>query len=116
MFGQHLTAPATLSPSGPPEAERAGLTEQQRAQRFADDKANRELFEEQVDLVLRAWSEDSIDSNGRWESPFPYREGIDWTMEATREIGAPGEMDEAGKSGPVSGVPAPLTRPLPPIF
>jgi alkanesulfonate monooxygenase SsuD/methylene tetrahydromethanopterin reductase-like flavin-dependent oxidoreductase (luciferase family) len=116
ILGQHLGARATLSPSGTPAEKMAVLTEQQRAQRFADDKANREVFEEQVDLVLRAWSEDSIDSKGRWEIPFPYREGIDWTMEATREIGAPGEMDEAGKIRRVSVVPAPLTRPHPPIF
>lgn len=116
ILGQHLGAKATLSPSGSPEEKMALLTEEQRSKRFADDQINREVFEEQVDLVLRAWAEDSIDAKGRWEIPFPYDDGIDWTMTATREIGAPGEMDEDGKIRRVSVVPAPLTTPHPPIF
>lgn len=116
ILGQHLGARATLSPTGSPEEKMAALSEEQRTKRFADDKANREVFEEQVDLVLRAWAEDSIDSKGRWEIPFPYDEGIDWTMDATREIGAPGEMDTEGKIRRVSVAPAPLTKPHPPIF
>lgn len=116
ILGQHLGATATLSPSGSPEEKMAALTEEQRAKRFADDASNREVFEEQVDLVMRAWAEDSIDSKGRWEIPFPYDGGIDWTMTATREIGAPGEMDADGKIRRVSVVPAPLTKPHPPIF
>ena len=51
---------------------------------FADDEINREVFEEQVDMVLKAWTNDSIEAKGRWQIPFPYEEGIDWTMTATR--------------------------------
>lgn len=75
ILGQHLGPKATLSPSGSPEEKMAALTEEQRATRFADDQNNREVFEEQVDLVLRAWAEDSIDSKGRWEIPYPYKRG-----------------------------------------
>lgn len=103
ILGQHLGPKATLSPSGSPEEKMAALTEEQRATRFADDQNNREVFEEQVDLVLRAWAEDSIDSKGRWEIPYPYKEGIDWTMTATREIGAPGEMDADRSMGDRQG-------------
>ena len=114
ILGQHLGARATLSPSG--DAKIADLTEQQKAGRFADDKVNREVFEEQVDLVLRAWSDESIESKGRWQVPFPYEQGVDWTMTATREVGAPDEMDADGKIRRVSVVPALLTQPHPPIF
>lgn len=117
ILGQHLGAKATLSPSGSPAEKMALLSDEQRAKRFADDQINREIFEEQVDLVLRAWDEDSIDSaKGRWQIPHPYDEGIDWTMTATREIGAPGEMDENGRIRRISVVPAPLSKEHPPIF
>jgi alkanesulfonate monooxygenase SsuD/methylene tetrahydromethanopterin reductase-like flavin-dependent oxidoreductase (luciferase family) len=116
ILGQHLGAKATLSPSGVPEEKMAHLTAEQKAARFSDDQINREVFEEQVDFVLRSWAEDSIDSKGRWQIPYPYDEGIEWTMTATRELGAPGEMDEDGRIRRVSVVPAPLTKPHPPIF
>jgi alkanesulfonate monooxygenase SsuD/methylene tetrahydromethanopterin reductase-like flavin-dependent oxidoreductase (luciferase family) len=116
ILGQHLGTKATLSPSGSPEEKMALLTEAERTTRFADDKVNREIFEEQVDLVLKAWDNDSIDAKGRWEIPYPYEDGIDWTMTATREIGAQGEMDEQNKIRRISVVPAPLTEEHPPIF
>jgi alkanesulfonate monooxygenase SsuD/methylene tetrahydromethanopterin reductase-like flavin-dependent oxidoreductase (luciferase family) len=116
ILGQHLGARATLSPKGTPEEKMAGLTEAQRATRFADDQINREVFEEQVDFVLRAWADESIESKGRWQVPYPYDEGVDWTMTATREMGAPGEMDADGKIRRVSVVPTTLTKPHPPIF
>ena len=107
---------ATLSPSGSPAEKMALLTDAERQKRFADDKINREVFEEQVDLVLKAWDNDSIESKGRWQIPFPYDEGIDWTMTATREIGAVGEMDDQNKIRRVSVVPAPFSSEHPPIF
>jgi len=116
ILGQHLGARATLSPSGLPEEKRAAWTPEQQAARFADDRINREIFEEQVDLVLRAWAEESIESDGRWQIPYPRDEGVEWTMTATRELGAPGEMDDHGRIRRVSVVPAPFTRPHPPIF
>jgi alkanesulfonate monooxygenase SsuD/methylene tetrahydromethanopterin reductase-like flavin-dependent oxidoreductase (luciferase family) len=116
ILGQHLGGRATLSPSGSPEEKMALLTDAERQKRFADDKINREVFEEQVDLVLKAWDNDSIESKGRWQIPFPYDDGIDWTMTATREIGAVGEMDDQNKIRRVSVVPAPFSREHPPIF
>jgi alkanesulfonate monooxygenase SsuD/methylene tetrahydromethanopterin reductase-like flavin-dependent oxidoreductase (luciferase family) len=116
ILGQHLGAKATLSPAGLDADKLAAWTEQQKATRIDDDRVNREVFEEQVDFVFRAWSDDSIDSKGRWQIPYPYDEGIDWTMTATKEIGAPGEMDDENRIRRVSVVPAPLTKPHPPIF
>lgn len=115
ILGQHLGSRATLSPSGLPEEKLADLTDAERAGRFADDQANREVFSEQVDLVLAALAEESIDWKGRWEIPFPYDEGTEWPMTATREFGAPGEMDADGRVRRVSVVPAPY-RQQRPIF
>ena len=109
ILGQHLGGRATLSPPGSPAEKMAVLTDAERQKRFADDKINREVFEEQVDLVLKAWDKDSIESKGRWQIPFPYDEGIDWTMTATREIGAVGEMGDENKIRRVSVVPAPYS-------
>jgi alkanesulfonate monooxygenase SsuD/methylene tetrahydromethanopterin reductase-like flavin-dependent oxidoreductase (luciferase family) len=116
ILGQHLGARATLSPSGSPQETMALLSQTEQQRRFADDKANREIFEEQVDLVLKAWDNDSIEANGRWQIPYPYDEGVDWTMTATREIGAPGEMDDQNKIRRISVCPAPLSTQHPPIF
>lgn len=116
ILGQHLGARATLSPTGMPPEKLAEWTEAEQAQRLDDDRVNRDVFEEQLDLVLKAWTESSLDANGRWQVPFPYDEGIDWTMTATKEMGAEGEMDEHNRIRRVSVVPAPLTQPHPPVF
>lgn len=114
IMGQHLGARATLSPSG--DAKIADLSEDVKAQRFADDKRNREIFEEQVEMVQKAWTQESVEFNGPWQVPFPYEDGVDWTMTATKDLGAPGEMGDDNKVRRVSVVPAPLQRPHPPIF
>lgn len=115
ILGQHLGTRATLSPSGMPD-QMAQLDEATQAARISDDQINREIFEENVELVQQAWLQDSVEWKGRWQVPFPYDEGVDWTMTATREMGAEGEMDETGKIRRVSVVPKPLTQPHPPVF
>ena len=84
----------------------------------ADDNLNREIFEEQVDLVLKAWTQDSIEHKSpRWQVPYPYEEGIDWWMaESTKWLGAPGEIGDDGKVHRVSVVPKPYQDPHPPVF
>lgn len=116
ILGQHLGTKATLSPAGTPQDQMDALDEATRKGRFADDEINRQIFEEQVEMVQQAWANDSFEWKGRWEVPFPYGEGIDWTMDATREMGAPGEMDENGRVQRISVVPKPLTQPHPPVF
>lgn len=103
VLGQHLGSRATLSDGS------------------EDDKHNREVFEEQVDMVLQAWTQESIDHNSeRWQIPFPYDKGItDWGMAragATQRLGAHGEVDASGAVRRVSVVPAPYSRPHPPVF
>ena len=100
IVGQHLGTRATHSDDSP------------------DDRLNRDIFEEQVDLVLKAWTQDSIEHKSeRWQVPFPYEAGIDWWMaDSTKWLGAPGEIGEDGKVHRVSVVPAPYQDPYPPVF
>jgi alkanesulfonate monooxygenase SsuD/methylene tetrahydromethanopterin reductase-like flavin-dependent oxidoreductase (luciferase family) len=115
ILGQHLGTRATLSPSGNQE-KMAELDEATKAARISDDQINREIFEENVELVQQAWTQDSVEAKGRWQVPFPYDEGVDWTMTANREMGAVGEMDENNKIRRVSVTPRPLQQPHPPVF
>ncbi len=84
-----------------------------------DDERNRRIFEEQVDLVMKAWTEESFDhKSDLWEYPYPHDKGLEnWFMgDVTRELGAPGEMDEDGVIRKVCVVPAPYTDPHPKVF
>ena len=100
IIGQHLGSRATHSDGG------------------VNDKINRGIFEEQVQMVIDAWTQESIEHNtDLWQIPYPYEEGIDWWMsEATKRLGAPGEIGEDGRVHRVSVVPAPYQQPHPPIF
>ncbi len=101
IFGQHLGSRASHSDGS------------------ADDQANRDIFEEHVEMVLEAWTQDSIDHNSEhWQVPYPYDTGIDsWFMkERTAVLGAPGEVDENLNVRRVSVVPSPLQKPHPPVF
>jgi len=101
VLGQHLGGVATLSDNSPA------------------DRENRKIFEEQVGLVLRAWTEDSIEHRSEvWQIPYPHETGgRDWPMvEWTRVLGARGEIGDDGTIRRVSVVPAPYTQPHPPVF
>lgn len=100
IIGQHLGSRATHSTGD------------------ADDKINRDIFEEQVDMVIDAWTQESIEHNTKlWQIPYPYKEGVDWWMsEATARLGAPGEIGDDGRVHRVSVVPAPFTQPHPLVF
>ena len=65
MLGQHLGTRATLSPAGFTEERLAGLSEAQLALERENDRLNRDVFEEQVDLVLDAWTKESLRRIGR---------------------------------------------------
>ena len=100
VIGQHLGARATHSDGG------------------ADDVRNRDIYTEQVEMVLDAWTSESIEHNtDLWQVPKPYAEGIDWWMKDTTErLGAPGEIGADGRVHRVSVVPAPYQNPHPPVF
>jgi alkanesulfonate monooxygenase SsuD/methylene tetrahydromethanopterin reductase-like flavin-dependent oxidoreductase (luciferase family) len=101
VMGQHLGAQATLSDGS------------------AVDKANRDIFEEQVELILKAWTEEAFDFKGRRvQVPFPYDTGITTypAADTAAWMGAPGEVDEHGAIRKISVTPAPYQRPHPPVF
>jgi alkanesulfonate monooxygenase SsuD/methylene tetrahydromethanopterin reductase-like flavin-dependent oxidoreductase (luciferase family) len=100
IIGQHLGSRATHSTGD------------------ADDVKNRDIFEEQVDMVVEAWTKESIEHNSKlWQIPYPYDEGVDWWMsEATARLGAPGEIGDDGRVHRISVVPAPYTQPHPTVF
>ncbi len=85
----------------------------------AADEHNRKIFEEQVDIVLKAWTEGTFDyKSDLWEYPYPHDKGLEgWFMgDVTRQLGAPGEMDEDGNLRKICVVPAPYTDPHPKVF
>jgi len=101
ILGQHVNAVATLSDGG------------------ADDKKNRELFEERTLMLLKCWTQESVEVNEpHYQIPYPYESGVRgypaWKSALT--AGAPGEVDPDGSIRRVSVVPRPYTKPYPPIF
>lgn len=83
------------------------------------DRQNREIWEEFTEIVFKAWQEDAIDFNGKhYQIPFPYDEGIsDWPcVDWTRRFGADGEIDADGVIRKIGVIPAPYTKPHPPVF
>ena len=118
VLGQHLGTCATLSPAGFTEERLAGLSDAQLALERENDKLNRDVFEEQVDLVLDAWTKESLQyRSNRWELPYPFDEGIEWGMASvTERLGAPGEIGADGRVHAISVCPAPYTKPHPTVF
>src|SRR4051794_21832304 len=116
VLGQHLGSRATLSPAGAADSMKAAYGPERMAANFEDDRINREVFEEQVEIVLRAWTQQSIEhDSARWQIPYP-REGLQWPMRATETLGAHGEMGADGLVRRISVVPAPYSDPYPPVF
>ena len=118
VLGQHLGSQATLSPDGFSEERRSQFTEEEFKQQSEIDRANRDVFEEQVDMVIDAWTNDCVSYNSRhWQVPFPYEDGTDWGMASvTARLGAPGEIGDDGRLRGISVCPAPYTKPHPPVF
>src|SRR5918911_2417962 len=123
VLGQHLGARATRSPSAAASSpEILSVDKATTASRaLSDDEVNREIFEEQVEIVLKAWCQDAMEHNGRvWQIPYPYDTGVDdWQLAhagVTGRLGAPGEVDASNHVRKISVVPAPYTRPHPPVF
>jgi alkanesulfonate monooxygenase SsuD/methylene tetrahydromethanopterin reductase-like flavin-dependent oxidoreductase (luciferase family) len=124
-LGQHFGTRATKSPEAAvynPLTTLAGFSQETMlAQDKADDAHNRRIFEDNVELVVKAWTQESFTHKGpAWQVPFPYEEGIvDWPLAhagVTQKLGAPGEVDDQGVWRRASVAPAPYTRPHPKVF
>jgi alkanesulfonate monooxygenase SsuD/methylene tetrahydromethanopterin reductase-like flavin-dependent oxidoreductase (luciferase family) len=125
ILGQHYGVKATRSPSAAvynPSAASLGLAAMPRDERdVIADAENRSAFEENIEIVLKAWTQPSISHQGRhWEIPYPYDSGVrEWPVgmhPVTARFGAPDEIDQDGAIRSVSVVPAPYTDPYPPVF
>jgi alkanesulfonate monooxygenase SsuD/methylene tetrahydromethanopterin reductase-like flavin-dependent oxidoreductase (luciferase family) len=119
VLGQHFGTRATKSPTS--IVYNADLSASGEAQDRQDDLENRAIFEENVEIALKAWTEESFSHNGRtWQIPYPHDTGVvDWPLAragVTQRLGAPGEVDADGHTRRVSVVPALFTKPHPPIF
>ncbi len=86
----------------------------------AQDRHNREVFEEVYRIMKMAWTEDSISYRGRfYQVPHPHEQGIaDWPVAAswTALYGAPDEVDDGGAVRRICVVPKPYTQPHPPLW
>jgi alkanesulfonate monooxygenase SsuD/methylene tetrahydromethanopterin reductase-like flavin-dependent oxidoreductase (luciferase family) len=122
--GQHLGATPTKSPRAAElNAAAAGIGFAQAAKSQADidqDARNRAVFEENFEILHKAWTEKSFRHQGlNWSIPAPY-EGIEnWQLAdagLTQKLGAPNEVDEHGVVRELSVVPAPYQNKAPPVF
>lgn len=82
------------------------------------DERNRGIFNEHCDVMMAAWTEESVRCKGKhYEVPYPY-EGIgDWAgWEFTRDFGAQDEITDDGVLKRIGVIPAPATKPNPEMF
>ena len=81
------------------------------------DKANRERYDENVEILLQAWTKDCFNYQGKhFQVPYPF-EGIEGWAAAhyTRKFGAEGEIDEKGIVKKIGVCPRPYQDPHPMI-
>jgi|TARA_B110000263_G_scaffold96447_1_gene84259 alkanesulfonate monooxygenase SsuD/methylene tetrahydromethanopterin reductase-like flavin-dependent oxidoreductase (luciferase family) len=84
-----------------------------------NDKKNREIFEERVEMVLKCWTEESVRLDGKYyQAPYPLETGVEdypaWKIAS--EAGVVGEIDENGAVQRISVVPKPYQKPHPPVM
>jgi Luciferase-like monooxygenase len=82
------------------------------------DQRNRKIFNEHLDIMIRAWTEESFSYAGdHYQVPYPV-EGIGgWAgWEVTRDFGAIGEITDDGVLKRIGVIPAPVTKPYPEMF
>jgi alkanesulfonate monooxygenase SsuD/methylene tetrahydromethanopterin reductase-like flavin-dependent oxidoreductase (luciferase family) len=80
------------------------------------DAANRERFEELLQVVGKAWSEDAWNFDGKqYQVPYPFSGIPNWPLaQWTQRFGSPGEVDDHGTIHKIGVVPKP--RQIPQIF
>lgn len=82
----------------------------------AADQANRERFDEGMEILVKAWTNDCFEHDGRhFQVPYPHRDGIQgWpAVHYTRKFGADGEIDADGVIRKIGVCPRPYQEPHP---
>jgi alkanesulfonate monooxygenase SsuD/methylene tetrahydromethanopterin reductase-like flavin-dependent oxidoreductase (luciferase family) len=117
VLGQHLGVAATSSPEALSAEQREELGAQAVAAESAKDVTNREAFAEHIDMVVDAWTQETIThQSARWQIPYP-PSGIEWKAhETTERLGAHGEIGPDGTVERICVTPSPYTKPHPPVF
>ena len=125
VLGQHYGTTATKSPSAAknnPATVGVGFAQTGIQQKDLDqDAKNREVFEEQIDIVRKAWTQESFAHKGKiWQIPYPADTGVaDWQLAhtgVTERLGAPNELGPNNSIKEISVCPAPYQTPHPPVF
>ncbi|MEP4886045.1 MAG: LLM class flavin-dependent oxidoreductase, partial [Alphaproteobacteria bacterium] len=101
IMGQYTESPATVSDGSD-----------------ADDR-NRQIFEERVNQVIDAWTQETVRTQGEfYEAPYPFETGVEGypAWEIARDAGAEGEIGPDGSVQRVCVVPKPYQKPHPPVF
>ncbi|MGB0572335.1 MAG: LLM class flavin-dependent oxidoreductase [Alphaproteobacteria bacterium] len=101
VMGQFTESPATVSDGSD-----------------ADDR-NRQIFEERVNQVIEAWTQETVRTKGEfYEAPYPFETGVEGypAWEIARDAGAEGEIGADGSVQRVCVVPKPYQKPHPPVF
>lgn len=82
------------------------------------DAANRDVYDEKLEIVQKAWTEDCFSYDGHhYKVPFPYSGIEGWAApDWTRAYGAQGEIDDQGVIRKIGVVPRPYQVPHPPIW
>jgi alkanesulfonate monooxygenase SsuD/methylene tetrahydromethanopterin reductase-like flavin-dependent oxidoreductase (luciferase family) len=125
VVGQHLGARATKSPSAAiynPSTTGVGFAQATTKEKdLSDDARNRANFEEGVDIVIKAWTQESFAHKGiNWSIPYPEGVGVDdWPLAhtgVTQRLGAPREIGPDNNVKEICVTPAPYQQPHPPVF
>lgn len=82
------------------------------------DALNREIFNEHCDVMMAAWTEESVQYEGKhYQVPFPASGIDDWPgWEFSRDFGAQGEVTDDGVLKRIGVIPPPATKPHPEMF
>jgi alkanesulfonate monooxygenase SsuD/methylene tetrahydromethanopterin reductase-like flavin-dependent oxidoreductase (luciferase family) len=77
------------------------------------DARNREIYDEYLEVVLKAWGQDSFNHSGpHYQAPYPSSGIKNWPATPwTRRFGGPDEVDEQGTIHQIGVIPKPATTP-----
>lgn len=84
----------------------------------SSDARNREIYDEYVQIIKLAWTQDAFAFDGKhFQVPYPYKGLTGYpAAHVAKEIGSPGETDDGVVIDKIGVIPAPATKPHPPLW